>query len=96
MVVKMKNKDPMVFECNQMHGVAIYEWKQYITYFDLYGRVVLRKLQLEGKQDLQTKLIQFVRQNLGQKYELSASKLLTMETDFNWEGLKEKRSYFCS
>jgi hypothetical protein len=44
MVVKLKKKEIMIFESNQMHGVSLYEWKQYINYFDLYGKVTLRKL----------------------------------------------------
>ena len=78
MVIKMKNKDPMVFESNQLHGVAIYDWPQYISYFDLYGKVALRRMRYDDKkEEIQSKLHQFVRHNLGKKYELNASKLLT-------------------
>ena len=86
----------MVFESNQLHGVAIYDWSQYITYFDLYGKVALRRLQVDNKEEIQNQLIKFVRNNLGKKYELSASKLLTFESDFNWETVKAERGYFCS
>ena len=37
-----------------------------------------------------------MRTNLGKKYELNASKLLTFESDFNWENVKSDRGYFCS
>jgi len=48
------------------------------------------------KAEIQSKLIQFAKHNIGQKYELSASKLLTFESDFAWETVKEERGYFCS
>ena len=51
-----------------MHGVAIYDWKQYINYFDLYGKVALRRMHYVKKAEIQNKLIQFVRHNLGKKY----------------------------
>jgi hypothetical protein len=44
MIIKLQKKDLMVFEANQMHGVAIYNWKEYISYFNLYEQVTLRKL----------------------------------------------------
>lgn len=98
MVVRLKKKDLMVFECNQMHGVSIYDWKQYITYFDLYGKVTLRKLNYIRKAEAQTTLLTFMKKNLGKKYDLGAMKLLKMESDFNWENIKEdkERGYFCS
>ena len=96
MVIRMKNKQPMVFQANQLHGVAIYDWPQYIAYFDLYGKVALRRLYYNKKEEVQPKLVQFVRHNLGKKYQLSASKLLTFQSDFNWETVKAERGYFCS
>jgi hypothetical protein len=36
MVVKFDKKETMVFEANQLSGVALYDWKYYIHYFDLY------------------------------------------------------------
>jgi hypothetical protein len=96
MVVRLKKKDLMVFECNQMHGVSIYDWKQYITYFDLYGKVSLRKLNYIRKTEAQATLLAFMKRNLGKKYDLGAMKLLKMESDFNWEDVKEDRGYFCS
>jgi len=79
-----------------MHGVAVYNWNQYINYFDLYNKVALRRLNFMRKAEIQSKLTQFAKHNIGQKYELSASKLLTFESDFAWETVKEERGYFCS
>ena len=75
----------MVFEANQMHGVAIYDWKQYIAYFNLYEQVTVRKLHYIRKPEAQNTLLKFVKKQLGKKYQLSASKLLQFESDFNWE-----------
>lgn len=36
MVVRFRQKEVMVFESNRLYGVSIYEWKQYIQFFDLY------------------------------------------------------------
>ena len=42
----------------------------------------------------------FVKKNLGKNYEINMSKLVTMESDVNWDTInKEKnkdRGYFCS
>ena len=59
-----------------MHGVSIYDWKQYITYFDLYSRVALRKLNYIRKEEAQTSLLHFMKKNLGKKYEIGPMKLL--------------------
>jgi len=58
----------MIFESNRMHGVTLYEWKQYINYFDLYGRVTIRKLNYIRKTDAQATLLNFVKKNLGKNY----------------------------
>lgn len=79
-----------------MNGVSIYDWKQYITYFDLYGKVTLRKLNYIRKAEAQATLLQFMKKNLGKKYDLTAFKLLKLESDFSWENVKEDRGYFCS
>ena len=96
MIIKLQKKDLMVFEANQMHGVAIYDWKQYIAYFNLYEQVTVRKLHYIRKPEAQNTLLKFVKKQLGKKYQLSASKLLQFESDFNWETVNEERGYFCS
>lgn len=42
--------------------------KKYITYFDLYGKVTLRKLQYVRKAEAQASLLRFIKKNLGKKY----------------------------
>lgn len=37
-----------------------------------------------------------MKKNLGRKYEISAFKLLKLESDFNWQNVNEERGYFCS
>jgi len=70
MVVKTKRNEKsfMVFESNQMHGVSVYDWKQYIQYFDLYRKVCFRKLNYIRKAEAQTALLSFIKKNLGKKY----------------------------
>lgn len=53
MVVKFRKNDLMVFESNQMYGVSIYDWRQYIQYFDLYQKITIRKLDYIKKADVQ-------------------------------------------
>lgn len=36
MVVKFRHNEPMVFESNQSYGVSIFDWGQYVRYFNLY------------------------------------------------------------
>lgn len=73
-----------------MHGVSVFEWNQYIRYFDLYEKVSLRKLNSVKKTDLHYPLLTFVKKNLGKSYEIGASKLLKLESDFNWESANKE------
>jgi hypothetical protein len=83
-----------------MYGVSIYNWRQYIQYFDLYQKITIRKLEYLKKADVQRELLSFVKKNLGKNYEINFKKLVTMESDVNWDMInKEKeqeRGYFCS
>jgi len=36
-----------------MYGVSIYNWRQYIQYFDLYQKITIRKLEYIKKSDVQ-------------------------------------------
>lgn len=67
-----------------MHGVSIYDWKQFITYFDLYTQVSFRKLNYIRKAEAQTALLNFIKKNLGKKYEIGPMKILKFESDFDW------------
>lgn len=78
MVVKFRKNDLMIFESNQMYGVSIYDWKQYIQYFDLYQKITIRKLQYIKKADVQRELLNFVKKNLGKNYEINFSKLVAL------------------
>lgn len=51
-----------------MHGVSIYDWKQYIQYFDLYRKVSFRKFNYIRKAEAQATLLKFIKKNLGKKY----------------------------
>lgn len=77
MVIRFRAGDLIVFESNYTHGVAIYEWKKYVKNFDLFRKVTFRKLNYIRKAETQKILMEFLRKNLGKKYDLSISKLLT-------------------
>ncbi len=78
--------------------MSIFDWNQYIRFFNLYDKVTLRKLYSPRKQEMHHTLLSFVRKNLGKKYDLSAYKLLKLESDFDWEkvGKEQARGFFCS
>jgi hypothetical protein len=58
--------------------------------------VAFRKLNYLRKQDLHQILMNFVKKNIGKKYDINAVKLLKLESDFNWENLNDDRGFFCS
>lgn len=61
-----------------MHGVCVYDWAQYINYFDLYGKVTLRKLNYIRKPEAQNTLLQFMKKNIGKKYDIGLMKLMKL------------------
>lgn len=75
----------MVFESNAIHGVAVFEWGQYIRYFDLYKKVTLRKLNYLRKPELHHSFLNFAKKNLGKNYDIGAHKFFKLESDFDWE-----------
>ena len=80
----------------------MFRWYEFILYFNLYQKVTLRKLNYLRKAEVQQSLIKVARNSLGKKYDIGALKMLKMESDFNWQELKEEdqkreaRGYFCS
>lgn len=89
MVVRI-NGEPMVFESNPSYGVCLFGWHEFLLYFNLYQRITLRKLNFIRKYEAQQSLIEFAKRNLGRKYEIGALKMLSLESDFNWDKLKEE------
>lgn len=80
-----------------MHGVSIYDWSQYITHFDLYKKVSYRKFNYIRKAEAQAALLNFIKKNLGKKYEIGPLKLMKFQSDFDWQNVKnDDRGYFCS
>ena len=59
-------------------GVCLYDWKQYIRYFDRYEKVAFRKLYCSEREKKSKKLFEFVKKNKGKKYELNARKILKL------------------
>ena len=79
----------MVFEANQNDGVALYKWNKYVKYFNLYQKIVFRKLKCWRKKELHHTLLSFAKKNLGKKFDIGAYKLLLkQESDFDWNQTK--------
>jgi hypothetical protein len=89
MVVKFRKNELMVFESNQMYGVSVYDWRQYIQYFDLYQKITLRKLNYIKKADAQRQLLDFVKNTIGKKYEINMNKFIALESDVNWDAINK-------
>lgn len=49
----------------------------------------MRKLNYLKKAELQIELLNFVKKNLGKNYEINMSKLVTLESDVNWENINK-------
>ena len=95
MVVRL-NGDLMVFEANQNDGVALYRWRKFVRYFNLYKKIAYRKLKTWRKKELHECFLNFAKKNIGKKFDIGAYKLLLkQESDFDWTQDKE-RGYFCS
>ena len=47
-----------------------------MRYFDLYEKVTLRKLNFVRKNEMHHALLNFVKKNIGRKYDIGAAKLL--------------------
>lgn len=76
MVIKLGNKEPMVFESNPSHGVCMFKWNEFLYYFNLYERVTLRKLNYLRKAEAQLYLINFAKKNIGKNYDIGALKMM--------------------
>ena len=90
MVIKLPNKEPMVFESNPSYGVCMFRWNEFLYYFNLYERVTLRKLNYLRKPEAQQSLMEFAKKNLGKKYDIGELKMLKLESDFDWNQLKQE------
>lgn len=77
MIVKFLSGEVVVFETNQHSGVAMFEWHQYIKAFNLYQKVTYRRLVSHRKAEIEHDLLKFVKLNLGRKYSINLSKLLS-------------------
>ena len=103
MVFRLEGQEPMVFESNPSYGVSMFKWYEYLLYFNLYQKINLRKLNYVRKAEVQQSLLRFAKKNLGRKYDIGALKMMKIDSDFDWEKVKnleeepsEARGYFCS
>lgn len=93
-LIKFAHNQVKIFEANADDGVNLYDWDQFHTQFHQYEKICFRHLHHEGKEEFQTFLQKFIKQTLGQKYELGVIKLMRKSSDDDVE--KAKNGYFCS
>ncbi|CAD8128527.1 unnamed protein product [Paramecium sonneborni] len=91
--IKMANKYLFVFDANADTGVTFMEWSQFIEINDLYEKLAIRKLICVDRQEIENKLIQFLQQVHGKKYEITFSKLFRQKS---LSPSKQNESFFCS
>ncbi|CAK67631.1 unnamed protein product (macronuclear) [Paramecium tetraurelia] len=91
--IKMANKYLFVFDANADTGVTFIEWSQFIEINDLYEKLAIRKLIGVDRIKIEKKLIEFLQQVHGKKYEVTFSKLFRQKS---LSPSKSNESFFCS
>ncbi|CAD8097940.1 unnamed protein product [Paramecium primaurelia] len=91
--IKMANKYLFVFDANADTGVTFMEWSQFIEVNDLYEKLAIRKLIGVDRIQIEKKLIEFLQQVHGKKYEVTFSKLFRQKS---LSPSKSNESFFCS
>jgi uncharacterized protein YycO len=88
-----------IFESLRENGVTIVEWDRFINkkWFDLYSRVVYRRLSCERTREFNQIVDDFIKQALGKPFKLNPMKLFRNKNDQDSaQIIKETKSYFCS
>ena len=98
MIMKFQNGDVKVFESNTAEGVQLYHWKEYMSKFNVYDQIALRKLYYDQKKELHQEFFNFAKSAIGGQYKIGAMKLMKLRShakdkEFNND---EKRTFFCS
>ncbi|CAD8080464.1 unnamed protein product [Paramecium primaurelia] len=91
--IKMANKYLFVFDANADTGVTFMEWSQFIEINDLYEKLAIRKLMNVDRIEIEKKMIEFLQQVHGKKYEVTFSKLFRQKS---LSPSKSNESFFCS
>ena len=87
-----------MLESEGRDGVSTTAWSNLIKYkwYNIYDKLIWRGLHADKKQNnFFSKLEEFLKLTVGQKYNLSVKKLVGMEKNTLDEDLKS-RGYFCS
>ncbi|CAD8107007.1 unnamed protein product [Paramecium primaurelia] len=91
--IKMANKYLFIFDANADTGVTFLEWSQFIEVNDLYEKLAIRKLMNVNRSEIEKKMIEFLQQVHGKKYEVTLSKLFRQKS---LSPSKKNDTYFCS
>ncbi|CAD8205583.1 unnamed protein product [Paramecium pentaurelia] len=90
-----------ILEATGCYGVGLCSWKDMIDekWFELYEKIMIRKLEIERDHTFLKTVQEFVNENMGKKYSLTPMKLLKQKStvqDINKQVNKEERTFFCS
>ncbi|KAL4428955.1 hypothetical protein ABPG74_011151 [Tetrahymena malaccensis] len=94
-VIKLKDNVVRVFDAQLDDGVSIQEWNYFIKINDLFEKVVLRQLNYDKLKTVLPDFYQFVLSSLGQKYDISVTKLMKKRSSVLNDASRED-GYFCS
>ena len=77
-LLRYSNGKIVIFECLRDTGVNVCDWSKFLAkkWFNLYSKVVYRKLHFQKGDDFVKNLENFVRQTVGKPFKLSITKLL--------------------
>ncbi|CDW74624.1 UNKNOWN [Stylonychia lemnae] len=99
LVLKYSSGKLVLFESLRDTGVSVCEWNKFINkkWFDMYNKVVFRKLHFPRSQGFSTVIEDFVQQSVGKKFKVNASKLLRKKCESDTQSvIKGDKTYFCS
>ncbi|CAD8091157.1 unnamed protein product [Paramecium sonneborni] len=103
LLIKIEPNTLVIFESLPTNGVSICEWKTFNVkeWYNLYEKIVYRRLQTNRSVTFKNKLSDFVHNNLGKRFSCAPSKLLIQNSvnigDTSQQTVNsQNRTYFCS
>ena len=99
MVLKYSSGKIVIFESLRDTGVSVCEMNKFINkkWFDMYYKIVFRKLSYPRNQKFSDTIEDFVKQSVGKKFKVNPSKLLRKKCDSDTNNIiKDDKTYFCS
>lgn len=83
LIVRFPNGRLAIFESLRETGVTIVEWDRFMNkkWYDLYSRIVYRRLHSERTPEFTQILDDFIKQTLGKPFKINPLKLFRDEND---------------